>query len=222
MTEMRNNSLVSHMSANPSDRSGGGSANDVLTGKSLALLADQLIRIAEDLRRSSAAEQGVARNGFNPTAAQKSALGSSASTLPTNSDGSLRIETLAALKEAEDAANGDLATRRVAYAQIARKIYATRRHRSNIFGDMELFGEPAWDILLDLYIAQVERKTVSVSSACIGSAAPPTTGLRWLGVLAEQDLILREHDPDDQRRVLVRLTEKGMAAMDEYFSSTAA
>ena len=40
----------------------------------------------------------------------------------------------------------------------------------------ELFGEPAWDILLDLYIANVENKPVSVSSACIGSAAPPTTG----------------------------------------------
>ena len=62
---------------------------------------------------------------------------------------------------------------------------------------------------------------VSVSSACIGSAAPPTTGLRWLGVLAEQGLVLREHDPEDQRRVLVRLTERGLAAMDEYFAAAA-
>lgn len=104
-------------------------------------------------------------------------------------------------------------------AQLAREIYSTRRRRSAIFGNPELFGEPAWDILLDLYVADVEGKPVSVSSACIGSAAPPTTGLRWLGVLAEQDLILREHDPDDQRRVLVRLTESGLAAMDEFFAS---
>lgn len=109
-------------------------------------------------------------------------------------------------------------SRRV-YGDLAREAYAVRRRRTTIFDNNELFGEPAWDILLDLYIANVEDKSVSVSSACIGSAAPPTTGLRWLGVLSEQGLIAREHDPEDQRRVLVRLTEKGLCAMDEYFAS---
>lgn len=112
----------------------------------------------------------------------------------------------------------DLDQRRRLYAELAREAYATRRRRGAIFDNDELFGEPAWDILLDLYIAHAENKAVSVSSACIGSAAPPTTGLRWLGVLGEQDLIVREHDPDDQRRVLVRLTERGLQAMDRYFA----
>jgi hypothetical protein len=104
---------------------------------------------------------------------------------------------------------------------LARKAYAARRRRGAIFGNHDLFGEPAWDILLDLYIAHVERKDVSVSSACIGSASPPTTGLRWLGVLAEQGFVLREHDPFDQRRVLVRLTRRGLEAMDRYFAIAA-
>ena len=108
---------------------------------------------------------------------------------------------------------------RLNYAEMARRAYATRRKRAAIFGNPELFGEPAWDILLDLYIAFVHEKPVSVSSACIGSAAPPTTGLRWLGVLAEHGLVAREQDPDDQRRVLVRLTERGANAMDEYFAT---
>lgn len=115
---------------------------------------------------------------------------------------------------------GNLDQRRRLYAEFAREAYSTRRRRSSIFQNSELFGEPAWDILLDLYIAHVENKPVSVSSACIGSAAPPTTGLRWLGVLADHELVLREHDPEDQRRVLVRLTERGLNAMDEYFAST--
>jgi hypothetical protein len=104
---------------------------------------------------------------------------------------------------------------------LARKAYAARRRRAAIFGNPDLFGEPAWDILLDLYIAHVERKDVSVSSACIGPAAPPTTGLRWLGVLADHGLVLREHDPADQRRVLVRLTPAGLDAMDRYFTLAA-
>lgn len=101
----------------------------------------------------------------------------------------------------------------------ARQAYAMRRKRAIIFGNPDLFGEPAWDILLDLYIAQADGKPVSVSSACIGSAAPATTGLRWLAVLAEEGLIVRENDPGDHRRVLVRLTDKGSSAMDQYFDA---
>ena len=109
--------------------------------------------------------------------------------------------------------------RRILNAEYAREAYDIRRRRADIFGNAELFGEPAWDILLDLYIAYVEEKPVSVSSACIGSAAPPTTGLRWLGILSKNGFVLREHDPQDQRRVLVRLTERGLTAMDDYFAN---
>jgi hypothetical protein len=101
---------------------------------------------------------------------------------------------------------------------LARKAYALRRKRTAIFGNAELFGEPAWDILVDLFIAQAEGKSVSVSSACIGSAAPATTGLRWLGVLADEGLVVRENDAEDQRRVLVRLTARGLSAMERYFN----
>lgn len=103
------------------------------------------------------------------------------------------------------------------HLSLARKTYALRRKRAAIFGNIDLFGEPAWDILLDLYIALGEGKSVSVSSACIGSAAPPTTGLRWLGVLADEGLVVRENDTADHRRVLVRLTPAGIAAMERFF-----
>lgn len=102
---------------------------------------------------------------------------------------------------------------------LARKTYALRRKRVVIFGSPDLFGEPAWDILLDLFIAAGEGKSVSVSSACIGSAAPATTGLRWLGILADEGLIVRENDPEDNRRVLVRLTPAGHAAMARFFDA---
>ncbi len=107
-------------------------------------------------------------------------------------------------------------------ADQARAIYQVRRSRSAIFEHPEIFGEPAWDILLDLYIATAEGKEISVSSACIGSAVPPTTGLRWLGILADKGLILRRHDPIDQRRVLVHLTREGLTLMDRFFETAEA
>lgn len=105
---------------------------------------------------------------------------------------------------------------------LARRAYALRRKRAAIFGNPDLFGEPAWDILLDLFIAHAEGKSVSVSSACIGSAAPATTGLRWLGVLADEGLVVREGDASDQRRVLVRLTAAGLSAMERFFDEVQA
>lgn len=178
----------------------------------LADLADQLSLIAEELRRSDGPRLDRGRGPAGAAGTGANGAGESGSSIRNSAFGHDQLDTGIGYR--------DIAERRVHYARLARKAYAKRRRRSTIFGYPELFGEPAWDILLDLYIAHVEHKPVSVSSACIGSAAPPTTGLRWLGVLSDHGFILREHDPDDQRRVLVRLTDEGLAAMDKYFATT--
>ncbi len=188
---------------------------------SLRPVVEQLIAIAEQLRQQERSKPAYSSTG---SAAGSSAVGAPqvASSLdPCSSRAMPRLRTVNGDEVGPDLAHPmSIQQRRKHYAQMARATYAKRRKRASIFGDPELFGEPGWDILLDLYIAQAEQKPVSVSSACIGSASPPTTGLRWLGVLADQGLVERQHDPDDQRRVLVRLTKKGLGAMDEYFAST--
>ena len=45
--------------------------------------------------------------------------------------------------------------------------------------DAELFGDPAWDMLLDLTAARAEHTRVSVTSLCIASAVPPTGAPGW-------------------------------------------
>ncbi len=100
----------------------------------------------------------------------------------------------------------------------ARQIYANRRRRGIIFGDASIFGEPVWDIMLDLFVAAKGQKRVAVTSACIGAAVPATTALRWISVLEEKGLILRENDPDDNRRVFVRLTAAGYSRMVNYLA----
>lgn len=106
------------------------------------------------------------------------------------------------------------------WVELARQTYEDRRRRTKIFQSEELFGEPAWDILLDLFIAAKERRRVSVTSACIGSAVPSTTALRWISILERQGLLTREADPGDARRVYVRLSPPGYEAMLKYFASS--
>lgn len=106
------------------------------------------------------------------------------------------------------------------HAAIAREIYAERRRRHKYL-PADLFGEPAWDIMLDLYIAAREDRRVPTTSACIGAHVPPTTALRWLRILEARGLVEREDDGRDGRRTFVCLTHRGVAAMDSALASVA-
>jgi DNA-binding MarR family transcriptional regulator len=101
----------------------------------------------------------------------------------------------------------------------AMRLFQNRRDRERHFGDRAIFGEPAWDILLDLYIHQAREDEVSVKSASLGSGAPATTALRWLNLLEEQGLLCSSEDPTDQRRRFVRLTPEGYESMTRYLEA---
>lgn len=99
-------------------------------------------------------------------------------------------------------------------AQIRRTIRA-RRMRDQFFGDT-LFEDPGWDMLLDLYAAELERVRVSVSSLCIAAAVAPTTALRWIARMTEAGLFERRPDPHDRRRAFMALTVGASKAMEGY------
>lgn len=108
--------------------------------------------------------------------------------------------------------------KRTVTAAMVRAEIARRRLRERYF-EPELFADPAWDMLLDLYAAGLEGKQVSVSSLCIAANVPPTTGLRWLTLMTEQGLFERRQDPRDARRVFMELSEGTRAAMQGYFEA---
>ncbi|MFM5908231.1 MAG: MarR family transcriptional regulator [Novosphingobium sp.] len=113
-------------------------------------------------------------------------------------------------------AGPDILDRRM-LAVAAREAYRARRLRAQFFEGMDLFGEPGWDLLLDLFIAAIEGKSVPVTSACIGAAVPTTTALRWLSILETRGLVVRRADGNDARRVFVELTPRACEAMQAYF-----
>lgn len=103
----------------------------------------------------------------------------------------------------------------------ARETYNLRRRRAR-FLPADLFGEPTWDILLDLYVATCENRSVPTTSACIGAHVPPTTALRWLRILEARGLVEREEDGSDGRRTFVRLSEQGLAAIEGWLRAALA
>lgn len=103
-------------------------------------------------------------------------------------------------------------------AKAVRRMLRQRRMREQYF-PADLFADPAWDMLLDLYAARLERQPVSVSSLCIAAAVPATTALRWIKTMTDAGLFVREADPHDGRRIFIALAESAFDALARYFEA---
>lgn len=101
----------------------------------------------------------------------------------------------------------------------ARRLLSERRARAR-FLPAELFHEPAWDMLLALFVAQDERQVMNVKTLVGHSDAPATTSQRWIDHLAKLGLIHRVVDMVDRRRIEVQLTESGETAIARLLEST--
>lgn len=107
-----------------------------------------------------------------------------------------------------------------ATAADVRRTIRARRLRDQFFG-AGLFEDPAWDMLLDLFAADLERARVSVSSLCIAAAVAPTTALRWIQRMTDAGLFVREADPFDRRRAFLALSSAARDGMLAYWSAAA-
>lgn len=103
---------------------------------------------------------------------------------------------------------------------LARRLTQEFEYRRNFF-DRELFSDPAWLILLDLFIHNTLGKPVSVSSLYLAAKTPATTALRWINLLADRGMIERFDDPTDRRRVHLRLSASAYRSLVEYLSGIA-
>lgn len=85
--------------------------------------------------------------------------------------------------------------------------------------DQGMFGDPAWDIVLELMRAKLRGEALPVSSACTASNAPLTTSLRWIRNMHKSGMLRRWNDPRDKRRDLIELSDEFFAKMVELFES---
>lgn len=104
--------------------------------------------------------------------------------------------------------------------RLAQAMIRLRRLREQHL-DAELFAEPGWEMLLDLYVQRVAGRMTSVTSLCTASCAPMPTALRWLDIIQKQGLVSREDDPSDKRRSFISLSRSGETAVTNYLSESA-
>ena len=100
---------------------------------------------------------------------------------------------------------------------IAKWLLQTRNIRPDISSG-SLYGEPAWDMLLDLLQAEIVQHRVPVSSLCIAAAVPATTALRWIKTMTDRGLLTRRDDPHDGRRVFIEMAPTTSLALRRYFT----
>ena len=98
--------------------------------------------------------------------------------------------------------------------------HSSRKARRN-FLPAHLFGEPAWDILLELYISESRQQTRDVATvgSALGRSEP--TAIRWIEILTRDGLV--ETMPAEfEEQQTVRLTKDGMLAVSRWLRHRAA
>ena len=97
----------------------------------------------------------------------------------------------------------------------AREVLAVRKARRRYFPP-DLFHEPAWEMLVALFIIYETDHSMNVKALVSCSDAPATTSQRWIDHLHKSGLIDRVTDTVDRRRIDISLSDRGHEAMVRY------
>lgn len=96
----------------------------------------------------------------------------------------------------------------------AMAIVATRAKRNALFASDDIFADPAWDILLHIYIASHGKRETSIKCASIAAKVPTSTAQRVIRRLVKLKLLKRSIDPNDTRRSFLTLEPETKLRLD--------
>lgn len=96
-------------------------------------------------------------------------------------------------------------------ANMADKILRVRRARSKIFA-AELFNEPAWDLLLELFVADAEGRRLTAAEIGDRAGIVPAVLSRWLIHLSNIGLVVG--DGDGNLDDVLTLSQEGIVNME--------
>lgn len=96
---------------------------------------------------------------------------------------------------------------------VAERLYMERRRRDEYF-PVGLFGEPAWDLLLSLFIAGDDGREVPLDEAYKAAKVDPEEGPALIDRLIDKNLVARSR----KRGGSIMLTEQGMDRLGDYLA----
>lgn len=103
---------------------------------------------------------------------------------------------------------------------VAERLFSERRLRDAAFPS-GLFGEPAWDLLLLLFIAREQGTDRTVAELLRDAELAPGTGRRWIERLARAGLVAPRKDAARPTVRIVELTTQGIDRMSDYLARSA-
>ena len=92
------------------------------------------------------------------------------------------------------------------------------RWRRRDFVPPELLTDPAWDILLWVFIETEHGRRVTSTEASAAAGVTGDIGLRWISALRKAGLVM-PWSAEDDGDTHVLLSDKGYRAMEHYLQS---
>ena len=97
-----------------------------------------------------------------------------------------------------------------------KKYIDARARRVDLF-DTQIFSDPAWDLLLWIFLGHLEQRALTISELPVFPDVPPSTATRWLRVLIEEGWVLTTENAAGSNSTSVALSPRATDALNEYF-----
>jgi hypothetical protein len=101
----------------------------------------------------------------------------------------------------------------------AEALYMGRRIRDGMF-PRDLFGELAWDILLEIFLVKGSSEGLAIVALCTFAPHLRETIVRYVDLMIEQGVLQTSAQADVQGRVLISLSPRGREVMSNFFVLT--
>lgn len=115
----------------------------------------------------------------------------------------------------------EIVANRFHLGRTAKVLINARKHRKT-FAFSFMLSDPAWDILLELFLNWSEGKPMRFKDVTLSTGLSAGTAQRYLQTMAENDLLTRTRHATDARVTFFDITKKGLIEVGTYMSSAGA
>ncbi|WP_394664707.1 hypothetical protein [uncultured Sphingomonas sp.] len=106
---------------------------------------------------------------------------------------------------------------RIRPADIGQIIRSAREGIGQVF-DAELFADPAFDMLLFVFLEEEAGRPVETSACYRASGVPRTTAVRWINMMVSNGMFESAPHPTDRRLALLSLSEDTRARVRQWLT----